>query len=114
MADISPTVSIVAGVPVVKWTGISTSTDTPLKFAVPAGSIASLLINGTFGGATAKLQYSNDATTWTDLKDSGGTTVSATAIAQFQQINIYSVYIKPVVSGGTGDDVNFTLALRSV
>jgi len=113
MADISPVVSIVAGVPVVKWTGISTSTDTPLKFTMPSGSIASLLIGGTFGGATAKLQYSNDGTTWTDLKDSGGTTVSATSAAQFQQINIYAVYIKPVVSGGTSDNVDFTLALRS-
>lgn len=112
MADISGVTSIVDGVPVVKWTGVSTSTDTPLKFAVPEGSIASVLISGTFGGATAKLQFSNDGTTWTDLKDSGGTTVSATAAAQFQQVNIYAVYIKPVVSGGTSDNIDFTVTLR--
>lgn len=112
MADISGVSSIVAGVPVVKWTGVSTSTDTPLKFTVPEGSIASVLISGTFGGATAKLQFSNDGTTWTDLKDSAGTAVSTTSAAQFQQVGIYAVYIKPVVSGGSGDDINFTVTLR--
>lgn len=112
MADISGVSSIVAGVPVVKWTGVSTSTDTTLKFAVAEGSIASVLINGTFGGATAKLQFSNDGTTWTDFKDSAGTTVSATAATQFQQVGVYAVYIKPVVSGGSSDNVDFTVTLR--
>lgn len=112
MADISGVVSIVGGVPVVKWTGVSTSTDTPLKFTVLEGSIASVLIGGTFGAATAKLQFSNDGTTWTDLKDSAGATVSATATAQFQQVGIYAVYIKPVVSGGSGDNIDFTVTLR--
>lgn len=112
MADISGVSSIVAGVPVVKWTGVSTTTDTPLKFALLEGAVASVLISGTFGGATAKLQFSNDGTTWTDLKDSAGATVSGTATAQFQQVGIYGVYIKPVVSGGSGDNVDFTVTLR--
>jgi hypothetical protein len=112
MADISGVVSIVAGVPVVKWTGVSTSTDTPLKLTVAEGSIASVLISGTFGSATAKLQFSNDGTTWTDLKDSAGTALSVTSTTQFQQVGVYAVYIKPVVSGGSGDNIDFTVTLR--
>lgn len=112
MADISAVSSIINGVPIIKWAAVTTTTDTPLKFAVPEASIASVLINGTFGGATAKLQFSNDGTTWTDLKDSAGATVSATAATQFQQVNIYAAYIKPVVSGGTGDNVDITVTLR--
>ena len=114
MADISGVTSIVDGVPVVKWTGVSTTSDTPLKFTMASGAIASVLISGTFGGATAKLQFSNDGTTWTDLKDSAGTAVSGTATAQFQQVGIYAAYIKPVVSGGTSDNIDFTVTLRNV
>ena len=112
MADISAVSSVVDGVPVIKWSAVSTTTDTPLKFAVSEGSVASVLISGTFGGATAKLQFSNDGTTWTDLKDSAGATVSGTATAQFQQVGIYAVYIKPVVTGGTGDNIDVTVTLR--
>lgn len=114
MADISATTSIVDGVPVLKWAAVSTTTDTPLKFALAKGAYASVLISGTFGGATAKLQFSNDGTTWTDCKDSGGTTVSATSAAQFQQVNLFAAYIKPVVSGGTSDNVDITVVLRYV
>jgi hypothetical protein len=114
MADIAPTTSIVSGVPVIKWTGVTTTTDTPLSFAVTNPAYASVLISGTFGGATAKLQFSNDGTTWTDLKDSAGTAVSVTSATQFQQVNAFGVYIKPVVSGGTGDNIDFTVVLRSI
>lgn len=114
MADISGVVSITGGVPVVKWTGVSTTSDTPLKFAVVNGAIASVLISGTFGSATAKLQFSNDGTTWTDLKDSAGTALSVTSATQFQQVGVYAAYIKPAVSGGTGDNIDFTVTLRNV
>lgn len=116
MADISPIKSIVDGVPRVTWTGITTTTDTPLKFTVTEqwGLAGSVQFVGTFaGGSTAKLQMSNDGTNWVDIKDLQGGTISATATGIFE-FTCSAAYIKPVVSGGSADNVNVILVLRGL
>lgn len=115
MADISPVRSIVDGVPTVRWDDISTTTDTPLKFTVTEqwGLAGSVQFAGTFGGATAKLQMSNDGTNWVDIKDLQGTAISATSTAMFE-FTCSAAYIRPAVSGGSGDNIDVILVLRGL
>lgn len=97
---------------VVTWTGMATGDTiesyTPIGTAGIAGAIQ---ISGTFGGATVILQQSNDGSTWFTAKDVFGDDVSATANAIFE-ISLSALYIRPSISGGTGDAVNVILALR--
>lgn len=115
MADISPTKSIVDGVPTVRWDDISTTTDTPLKFTITEqwGLAGSVQFVGTFGGATVVLQMSNDGTNWVSIKDLLGNAVSATAAAMFE-FTCSAAYIKPDVSGGAADNIDVILVLRGL
>lgn len=116
MATITPVMAVNGDVVTYTWTGISTTTDTPvavgpLKFG--KGAIrASVTTGGTFGGATAALQGSNDDSVYATLTDLAGNAVSATA-AKLQEFSSSCLYIKPSVTGGTGDNVNIVLALRN-
>lgn len=74
---------------------------------VPGGSAAlggSIQASGTFGGATIGLQGSNDGSTWTALKDVAATTIALTA-ASMSEFSTAAKYIRPTISGGTGDAV---------
>lgn len=115
MPDISPVRSIVDGVPTVRWDAITTSTDTPLKFAVTEqwGLAGSVQFAGTFGGSTVTLQMSNDGTNWVDIKDLQGITVSATATAMFE-FTCSAAYIRPSVTGGSANNVDVILVLRGL
>jgi len=115
MADISPTRSIVDGVPTVRWDDITTSTDTPLKFAVTEqwGLAGSVQFGGTFGGSTVTLQMSNDGTNWVDIKDLQGITISATATTMFE-FTCSAAYIKPNVTGGSANNVDVIIVLRGL
>ena len=116
MADIAPTKKFTAeGIPYVEWADITTSTDTPLKFALTEqwGLAGAVQFDGTFGGSTAKLQASNDGTTWFDMKDLQGTTVSATSAALFE-ITTSAAYIKPTVTDGSENNVDVILVLRGL
>lgn len=67
--------------------------------------------SGTFGGATVKLQVSNDGTTYYDMKDVSGATVSVTAAGYFE-FQTAGIYLRPSIAGGTGDAVTATVILR--
>jgi hypothetical protein len=113
MATVAPVLSRTAeGVPYLLWENIATG-DTVLPYAVQGrlGLNAAVQFAGTFGGATAKLQVSNDGTTFADIKDVHGTTVSATSAAHFE-IGRSSIYFRPSVTGGTSDAVDVYLVLR--
>jgi len=115
MATVTPVVKRTAeGVPYVLWEAVATG-DTINKFALPEqwGLAGSIQISGTFGGATVKLQHSNDGTTWFDAKDLQATDVSATANAIFE-VSISSAYFRIASSGGSGDDVDVILVLRGL
>jgi hypothetical protein len=68
-------------------------------------------VTGTFGGAAAKLQVSNDNTNWVDAKDISGTTISIIA-AGGVEFSTSAVYVRPLVTGGSGTSLSVTLAFR--
>lgn len=114
MATVPPTITPSGGVPRVVWSGIVTG-DTINAFTLTEqwGLAGSVQISGTFGGATVKLQHSNDGTTWFDAYDLNNTAVSATANAIFE-ISLSSVYFRPAISGGSANTVNVILVLRGL
>lgn len=115
MATVSPAISLIpsqaGAVPRVTWAGIVTG-DTLDALALPGStSAASVQFSGTFGGATVKLQASNDGTTFYDMKDASGTTISATAGAYFE-FSTAAVYIRPSIASGSANSVNAIVRLR--
>lgn len=116
MATISPafTKTVIRGqtVTTVTWTGAATG-DTLEEFGLidTAAVAGSVQITGTFGGATAVMQVSNDSTTWFTAKDMSNTEVSATADAFFE-FSSSALYLRPSISGGTGDTIDIVLSLR--
>jgi len=116
MATISPafTRTIIRGqtVTTVTWTGASTG-DTLEAFGLidTAAVAGSVQMTGTFGGATVVMQVSNDGATWFTTKDMSNTDVSATAGAYFEFTSA-GLYLRPSVSGGTGDSVDVVMSLR--
>lgn len=117
MADISPVRVLVGDVVTVTWTGITTTTDTPLAYGPmlsgKGARYAAVTFGGTFnGGTTAVLQGSNDGTTWATLTDIAGNAISATA-AKVQEFSSSVLYLRPAVSGGSADNVNVVVALRN-
>lgn len=112
MATITPALTVTNGVGVLTWTGVSTA-DTMTTKHIPerVGVIGSVAFTGTFGSATVKLQGSNDGTTYFDLKDVTGNTISATANAYFE-FSLSCLYLKPASSGGTADNVEVTVVMR--
>lgn len=116
MATVSPVFSHVTAqaqtITRTLWENIATG-DTVNSFGVPgqAAVAGCIQFSGTFGGATIKLQVSNDNVTFFDMKDLVGNPISATAAAFFEFTSA-GVYFRPAVSGGTGDAVDAILVLR--
>lgn len=111
MATVGPVKDDKAKTPIYQWVGVATGdTLLALDMAGIGGVVSSVQISGTHGGATNKLQVSNDGAVWFDLNDKDGNAVSATANAFFE-LNTAARYIRPAVSGGTGDSVTYTLRL---
>jgi len=113
MATVSPVLKRTAeGIPYVIWEGIVTG-DTLEAFALVDvwGLASSVQIGGTFGGATVKLQQSNDGSTFLDIKDVHGTAVSATANAIFE-LSLSAAYLRPSIASGSANDVDVILVLR--
>jgi hypothetical protein len=116
MATVSPAYSSVQAqgenVPRIIWEALATG-DTVVAAAIPyqAAIAGSVQIVGTFGGATVKLQVSNDGSTFFDMVDLGANALEATANAFFE-FTTAAVYLRPAISGGTGDDVDVIVCLR--
>jgi len=66
---------------------------------------------GTFGSGTVKLQGSNNNSTWVDLSDVTGTAIGLTA-AGGKEFTSSCVYLRPLITGGTADDVDVLISLR--
>lgn len=116
MAIVSPTFDFVtaqaAKVPRVTWAGIVTSdTITTLPVAAQAAVAGTVQFGGTFGGATVGLQVSNDNVTYFDMKDLGGTVISATANGFFE-FTTSAMFLRPVVASGSANAINVTVVLR--
>lgn len=66
---------------------------------------------GTFGSATLTIVGSNDGANYVGLTDPSSTAISKTSAA-IEGILEATAYIKPTISGGTGDDVTVTVFAR--
>lgn len=110
---VSPVVDLsIADAPRHIWAELATGdTINALKLTGAGARRASVQVAGTFGGATVKIQTSNDGTNFADIKDIHNTAVSTTAAAVFE-ITSAAIYIKPAISGGTSDSVNVTMFMR--
>jgi hypothetical protein len=110
---VSPAISTsISDVPRYVWAEVATGdTINALKLVGAGARRAAVQVAGNFGGATVKIQTSNDGTNFADIKDIHNTAVTTTAAAVFE-ITSAAVYIKPVISGGTSDSVNVTLCIR--
>jgi hypothetical protein len=113
MATVSPAVNLsISDAPRYIWEALATGdTINALKLSGAGARRAAVQIFGTFGGATIKIQTSNDGTNFYDIKDIHNTAVSTTSAAIFE-ITSAALYIKPVISGGTSDDVDVILHMR--
>jgi len=103
----------VSGVDVHIYDNLDSADSSPTTIT-PGGTqpaIGSIQGFGTWGGATLKLQGSNDGTNWVDLNDVTGTAIGLTADGA-AEFSTAMVYIRPLATGGSGDDIDVYIALR--
>lgn len=95
---------------IAKWTDENTAGNAAIISYMPTTSLttASVQVGGTIGGATVALQGSNDGVTYTTLKDVTGSPLSFAA-AGYAEFSSAAAFIKPLISGGTGDSINVTV-----
>lgn len=89
--------------------------DTSPNVITPDGTspiVGAIQVTGTFGGASVALQGSNDGgTTWVGIADRAGTAIAITAAGGAEFSTSY-VKIRPLATGGTGDDLDVFISLR--
>jgi hypothetical protein len=114
MPAIDPTFTPVSGVVQTQWVAASTA-NTPNALLVKnnAARKASIQITGTFGGATVALQGSNDGVNYVTLKDVTNTAISTTS-ATLVDFETSVLYLKPLITGGTGDSITITVVMRGI
>lgn len=101
----------------VAW-GAAGDSDTFAPVMLPEWADKSIQVEGTFGGATLKLNGSNDSTTGSDgnfeqLNDAFGTAIGLTAKG-IKQVTESTVWVQPGTSGGTGSSLTVTMFFRRV
>lgn len=113
MATITPSLNTtIAGVPRLIWEGAATGdTLNPFTVTQQYGLAASVQVVGTFGGATVKLQVSNDGTNWADASDVLGNAITMTAAGYFE-FSLSGAYIRPAIDSGSGNDIDVIVVLR--
>lgn len=113
MPTVSPSLNTsVADNPRVIWEALATGdTINPFVMSQQYGLAASIQISGTFGGATVKVQISNDNVSYYDMEDVTGTPVSTTSGGLYE-VSTAAVYIKPVVTSGSANDIDVIIAFR--
>lgn len=114
MATINSTAdrNSVNGAILLTWPALGNADD-GAPYALPFAAITTFQASGTFGGATVKLQGSNDGTNWFDLTKAGGTSALSVTAAGGGSANENPAYIRPVSSGGTGTAVNVVVAIHA-
>lgn len=116
MATVSPTFNSLQAqdqdIYYTKWTGAVTGDTIEPRISPAQVPIAGAVqFGGTFGGATVKLQASNDGVTYFDMVDLQGTAISAATAAMFE-FTTAAIYLRPSLTSGSGNAVNVTLMLR--
>jgi hypothetical protein len=82
--------------------------------AVPFAADTTVQVIGTFGGATVKLQGSNNGADWFDLTKKGGTSAASVTAAGGFAVNEMPAFIRPSTSGGTGTDVDVIVCVHGI
>lgn len=94
------------------WTWAAlTENDTAASLDLGDYEAAAVEFSGTFGSATIVLQGSVLGTTYTGLKDLGGTSISATSAA-WQSVREQPRLVRPSASGGSSQSLTITLLVR--
>lgn len=116
MAEIPARVSIPkqggSGITLVSWTTLTENDTAQEVITSGTGPIAcALQVIGTFGGATAVLQGSNDGVNWVTIPDVNNSSVGLTS-AGVAEYSTSVVYLRASASGGTSQDIDVILSLR--
>jgi hypothetical protein len=116
MATVSPAFDFVqaqgASVPRVTWSDLATGdTITSFPIASQAGIAGAVQFRGAFGGATVGLQASNDGVTFFYVTNLLGAAISTDSAALFEFTSA-ALYLRPIITGGTGDAVDVIVVLR--
>lgn len=100
------------GVLMLLWEGVVTG-DTIHMHQVEgtAGAIANVQVTGTFGGATVSFAGSNDGVNFVVLKDLSDAAIALTSPGMVD-FSTAALFVKPIISGGSGNDVDVTAVLR--
>ncbi len=92
------------------WANMATNDDgAPIDYVGHADRTVQVF--GTFGGATVTLQGSLDKTNWATLNDVQGNAIEITA-GKIEAVTELPLWIRPLVTGGTGTDVTVKLFMR--
>ena len=116
MATITPTFAKTRGptggidAMAVTWTPMATG-DVGANFGRPDYADRTIQFTGTFGGATAVLEGSNDGVNFFTLNDPVGNALSFTAAA-LKQIAEATAFVRPHITGGGGVTITAILMAR--
>lgn len=102
----------ISGAIILSWTALGNADD-GAAYSLPFAADITAQMIGTFGGATVKLQGSNDGTNWFDLTKRGGTSALSVTAAGGGSANENPAYIRPITSGGTGTNVSVIVAIHA-
>jgi len=96
----------------IQWTGLTTAGNASIEAVGVrfAAAVAAVQATGTFGSATVALHGSCDGTNFVALSDTDSTTIGLTS-AGISEFSTGVAFLKPNVSGGTGDDLDVTVVL---
>ena len=94
-----------------EWSLENGDTATPANPTSSGPLGAAVEFSGTWGGATMKLQVSNDSVTWFDAVTPADVAISATSDAIFE-LSTGARYLRPVISGGSGSVLGCIIYMR--
>lgn len=94
-----------------RWLAMAASDD-GAPFSGSQYTDRSAQVSGTFGGATLRLQGSNDGVTWATLSDPQGNALDFTS-AKIEMVTEATLFVRPLVVGGDGTtSLNVHLLLK--
>lgn len=117
MATITPGVNQIVGpaggvdAEIVTWSGLTAQTDTAIPYSRMDLGDRSIQFSGTFNGATVQFQGSNDGVNYFPLSTPAGTTIQFTSPG-LAQVTEAVCYVMPVITGGSGANINAVMAAR--
>ena len=93
------------------WDNLDQADTAPVDVHIPSSVKFKMKVVGNFGaGGNVKLQGSIDAITWDYLNDSDGSLIMFAAAGEKEVLKDHVFcYLRPIVSAGTGVDVDVTI-----